>query len=169
MNLLTLLLILSAVAMYLVARYERHAKSVEAVSTITSIAKLAAAYYDASDANPPPGFNAETSHVLRHFPPASRTSVPPDLRDIRGARYQSSAADWSYSPWVDLKFTIPQPQYYAYAFASGGVGPTAHASAIAQGDLDGDGTLSLSTLSVAPDASLHAVVAPVVERSNPEE
>jgi hypothetical protein len=155
--------------MYLVARYERHAKAAEAVATLTSIAKLAATYYDASDANPPPGFTAENSHVLRRFPPASRSSVPPDLRDIRGARYQSSPADWSYSPWVDLKFSLVQPQYFAYAFASGGVGPTAHASAIAQGDLDGDGNLSLSTLTVAPDSSLHAVVAPVVERSNPED
>jgi prepilin-type N-terminal cleavage/methylation domain-containing protein len=169
MNVLTLLLVLLALGMYLFARYERHAKTVEAVTSVTTIARQAAAYYNTSEANAPAGFTPETSRVLRHFPPSSKASVPPDLRAVRGARYQSSPADWSYSPWRELNFSIPQPQYYAYGLSSSGVGASARATVIAQGDLDGDGDYSRYALSIAPDDNLTAIVSPTLERTSPEE
>lgn len=106
---------------------------------------------------------------MRHFPPSSRGSVPADLEDIRGKRYQSAWADWAPSPWAELRFSIPQPQYYAYSFESQGSGREATARAIAQGDLDADGELSRYELTIAPDETFTAQVSPSMERENPEE
>jgi prepilin-type N-terminal cleavage/methylation domain-containing protein len=169
MNALALTCVVGALAMYFVARYVRHAKTAEAVGSVKALAESAARYYDASDANQPAGTKPEAAQAMRHFPPTSRTSVPADLKDVRGRRYQSSLADWSSSPWVELRFSIPQPQYYAYAFESSGRGAEAQAAATATGDLDADGILASYRLTVTVDETLHAKVAPAMERQNAEE
>ncbi|MDB4997056.1 MAG: hypothetical protein JWM74_4488 [Myxococcaceae bacterium] len=169
MNALALTCIVGALAMYFVARYVRHAKTAEAVGSVKALAETAAAYYDASDSTQPAGTKPEAAQAMRHFPPTSRTSVPADPKDVRGRRYQSVLADWSSSPWVELRFSIPQPQYYAYSFESSGRGAEARAAAMAKGDLDADGILATYRLTVAPDESLHAKVAAAMERENAEE
>ncbi|WP_394828702.1 type II secretion system protein [Pendulispora albinea] len=168
-NALALTSIIVAIAMYFVARYLRHAKTAEAVGSLNAMAAAAANYYDTSDANQPAGTQPESAKAMRHFPPSSRASVPPNLTDVRGRRYQSALADWSASPWAELHFSLPQAQFYAYSFESQGSGPQAKATAIAQGDLDGDGIMSRYSITVAPDETLHAKVSPVMERQNPEE
>jgi prepilin-type N-terminal cleavage/methylation domain-containing protein len=168
-NALALTCVIVAIAMFFVARYLRHAKTAEAVGAVKSIAESAAAYYDGSDSGQPAGTKPESAKAMRHFPPSARTSVPPDLTDIRGKRYQSARDDWATSPWAELRFSVPQPQYYAYSFDSQGLGAEAQARAMAQGDLDGDGVLSRYTLTVAPDETLHAKVSPTMEKENADE
>ena len=98
MNFVGLAAILSALGMYGLARYVRHAKTAEAAGSVTAIAETAASYYDASDTNQPVGTAPEAAHAMRHFPPSSKTSVPPDPESVKAKRYQSALPDWSVSP-----------------------------------------------------------------------
>ncbi len=166
---MTLTAILGTLGMVGLGRYVRHAKTAEAVGSLQVIAQAAAADFNESDANQPVAAPEAASRAMRHFPPSSRASVPSDLRDIRGQRYQSELADWEGAPWHELHFSIPQPQCYAYSFASSGTGAQASATGTAQGDLNGDGVLSTYSLSVVPDDKLDAKVSPTLKRSNPEE
>lgn len=169
MNFLGLAAILSAIGMYALARYVRHAKTVEAASSVTALAGAAAEYYNTSDATQPSGAALKSVHAMRHFPPPSRVSVPEDPLSVRGRRYQSNLADWSPSPWRDLRFSIVQPQCYQYSFEAEGAGETAKALVIAQGDLDGDGLRSNYSLAVAPDQGVTAQVAKTMTKSDVEE
>jgi hypothetical protein len=91
------------------------------------------------------------------------------MADVRGKRYQSTLADWTPSPWRELHFSIPQPQFYVYSFDSSGSGQQATATATARGDLNGDGVTSTYRLKVAVDDKLNAQVSPNLERTKPEE
>jgi hypothetical protein len=106
---------------------------------------------------------------MRHFPASSRGSVPQNPDDVRGKRYQSTRADWSPSPWRELNFSIPQPQFYRYSFESSGTGKSSVAVAIAEGDLDGNGVKSTYRLRVTVNDKLAAQIAAGIERENPEE
>jgi type II secretory pathway pseudopilin PulG len=169
MNFVSLAAILGALGMYALGRYVRHSKTAEAVGSLAAIGQASAGYYDDSDATQPAGAPETAVRAMRHFPPPSRASVPADLADIHGKRYQSTLADWQPSPWRELHFSIPQPQCYAYSFDSTGTGPQAIATASARGDLNGDGLLSTYRLTVAPDDKSQAKVSPNLERINPEE
>lgn len=169
MNFLGLAAVLSAIGMYALARYVRHAKTIEAVSSVTSLAGAAGEYYNNSDATQPAGAQPNAVHAMRHFPPSSRVAVPEDPLSVRGRRYQSNLADWSASPWRDLRFSIVQPQCYQYSFEADGAGATAKALVTAQGDLDGDGVRSTYSLAVAPDEGLSAQVAKTMTKQDVEE
>jgi type II secretory pathway pseudopilin PulG len=168
LNLVALIGILSAIGMYALARYVRHSKTAEAIGSLTTLAHQTAAYYDASDATQPAGTTPDNAHAMRHFPPSSTASVPPKVDDIRGKKYQSTQADWAASPWHELQFSIPQPQYYAYSYVSEGAGATAKATAFAKGDLDSDGNVATYSITVTPDANYHAQVAAIV-KEDPDE
>jgi len=154
--------------MYALARYVRHSKTAEAIGSLSTLAAQSSAFYDESDATQPAGSTPDNAHAMRHFPPSSATSVPPTTDDLRGKKYQSATADWATSPWHELQFSIPQPQYYAYSYASEGSGATAKATATAKGDLDGDGSLAVYAIAVSPDPSFHAVVG-TVSKEDPDE
>ncbi len=165
-NALTLVCVAGAVAMYLYARYTRRERMREAENELSSIARLAAAYYEGSDANQPAGTPPDAAQAMRHFPPSSHESVPKTVP--RGKKYASTQADWSGSPWAELHFSIGQPQYYAYSFESQGRGRQAKCTVMAQGDLDADGKLSRFAVTITADDTLHATIAPMVEQ-DPEE
>lgn len=168
MNALAITCVVGAVAMYFVARYVRHAKTAEAIGSLTALGEGSVRYFETSDLNQPAGARPDSTRAMRHFPPTSHTSVPADPEMVRGKRYQSSLADWSASPWSELHFSILQPQFYAYSYASDGRGGEATATATAHGDLDGNGVGSTYEISVKPDDQLTAKVAPLV-KTNPEE
>jgi type II secretory pathway pseudopilin PulG len=169
MNFIGLAAILSAIGMYALSRYVRHAKTVEAVSSVTSLAGAAAEYYNVSDATQPTGAEPTAIHAMRHFPPSSRVPVPEDALTVRGRRYQSNLADWSASPWRELRFSIVQPQCYQYSFDADGAGATAKAVVTAEGDLDGDGVRSTYSLEIAPDQGLTARIATTMTKKDAEE
>jgi hypothetical protein len=168
LNFLALLGVVSGVAMFVLARYVRHSKTLDAIGSVTTLAKASVAYYEASDATQPVGSSPDNAHAMRHFPPPSVRSVPASLDDVKGKRYQSAAADWATTPWHELQFSMPQPQYYAYSYASEGAGATAKATAMATGDLDGDGDLSKFSITISPDAQFHAQTGPLV-KEDPDE
>lgn len=169
MNFFALAAVLTAIGMYALARYVRHGKTAEARESLTRLATNAAEFYNRSDATQPSGAAPHAVHAMRHFPPSSRTPVPEDPLSVRGRKYQSNGMDWAASPWKDLGFSIVQPQCYQYSFEAQGSGASAKAQVLAEGDLDGDGTRSRYTISVAPDESLTAMIAKEIERTDPEE
>lgn len=169
MNFVALAAVLSAVGMFGLARYVRHAKTAEAVESVTRLAAESVTFYEASAATQPAGAAPQAVQAMRHFPPSSRVPVPEDPLAVRGQRYQSNAADWAGSPWRELRFSMIQAQHYQYSYESEGTGAQAKATVRAQGDLDGDGRRSLFELTVAPDASLTAKVADAMTRRDPEE
>lgn len=169
MNFLGFAAMLTAIGMYGLSRYVRHSKTAEARESVARLATAAAEYYNKSDATQPSGASPQAIHAMRHFPPSSRASVPEDPLNVRGKKYQSNAMDWATSPWRDLNFNLVQPQCYQYSFDASGSGATARAVVTAEGDLDGDGTRSKYSLTVAPDESLTAVVAKEMTRTDPEE
>jgi hypothetical protein len=168
MNFLGLAAILTAIAMFALARYVRHAKTAEAVSSLHTLARAAADFYNKSDAKQPDGATPEAARAMRHFPPSSKVAVPEDRAAVRGQRYQSNQADWSQSPWRELGFSYVQPQSYRYSFESEGAGASAKATVTAEGDLDGDGDRSTYSITIAPDDSLTAQVG-AMKKENPEE
>ncbi len=169
MNALTLVAILAALGMYAVGKWVRHGKTLEAIGSVHAIAQAAVAYYDESDATQPAGGAQAAAHAMRHFPASSRSTVPADTGDVRGKRYQSSRADWTPSPWRELNFSIPQPQYYRYGFESTGTGRASVATGIATGDLDGSGLSSTYRLRVTVNDKFEAEVAPNIELENQDE
>jgi Tfp pilus assembly protein FimT len=168
LNLIALLGLVSGIAMYVLARYMRHSKTADAIGSLSTLAKASVAYYEASDATQPVGTSPDNAHAMRHFPPSSTRSVPPSLEDVKGKKYQSAAADWVMTPWHELQFSIPQPQYYAYSYASEGAGATAKATATARGDLDGDGISGTYSITIAPDAQFRAQIGPIM-KEDPDE
>lgn len=169
MNFFALAAVLSAIGMFALARYVRHAKTAEAVGSVSTLAAAAAAYYNESDATQPTGAAPKAVHAMRHFPPSSRVPVPEDPLSVRGKRYQSNLADWAASPWRELRFSIVQPQCYQYSFVSEGAGATAKATVTAAGDLDGDGMRSSYSIEILPDGSSTAQVAATMTKKEPEE
>ena len=136
---------------------------------MTSLAGAAADYYNASEATQPTGAAPQAVHAMRHVPPSARVPVPDDPLSVRGRRYQSNLADWSASPWRELRFSIVQPQCYQYSFDAQGAGGTAKAIVTAEGDLDGDGVRSLVSLEVIPDEGFTAQVAKTMTKKDVEE
>ncbi len=169
MNVLALVAILSTLGMYGLAKYVRHTKTAEAIASVEAVATGAALYFNSSDSTQPTGTKLEAMRASRHFPPASRGSVPVDPTDVQGKRYKSAMSDWLGSPWREIRFSIPQPQFYAYSFEADGAGSAAKAIATARGDLDANGVWSIYRLAVQPDDTTTAVVSSTLERTNPEE
>ena len=169
MNFLALAAVLSAVGMYALARYVRHAKTVEAASSVNRIASNAVEFYDTSDGTQPAAANPAAVHAMRHFPPSAASPVPSDELTVRGHRYQSNLADWSVSPWRELHFSMVEPQSYRYQFVAEGAGATAKATVSAEGDLDGDGIRSTYALDITPDQGLAAQVSKTMTKTDGEE
>ena len=169
LNTLSVVAVLGALAMYGFGRYVRHAKTLEALGSVNAIAQASVSAYNESDATQPSGGAQAAIHAMRHFPASSRGSVPQDPEDVRGKRYQSTRADWSPSPWRELNFSIPQPQFYRYSFESSGTGRASVATAIAHGDLDGSGVQSTFRQRISVNDRFEAEVAPTIERENPDE
>ncbi|MGO8996489.1 MAG: type II secretion system protein [Polyangiaceae bacterium] len=168
LNFIALLGLVSGIAMYVLARYVRHSKTADAIGSLSTLAKASAAYYEESDATQPVGTSPDNAHAMRHFPASSTRSVPPSIDDVKGKKYQSAAADWAMTPWHELQFSIPQPQYYMYSYASEGAGATAKATAIAKGDLDGDGIAGTYSITIAPDAQFRPQWGAIV-KEDPDE
>ncbi len=163
MNALTLAAVLATLGMYVLGRYVRHGKTLEAIGSVRAIAQAAVVYFDESDSTQPAGGPQAAAHAMRHFPASSRGWVPQSPEDVRGKRYQSARADWSPSPWRELNFSITQPQHYRYSFESSGTGKASTASAIAEGDLDGSGARSSYRQRIHVTDKYDAVLEPSLE------
>jgi hypothetical protein len=102
--------------------------------------------------------------------------VPTVSTSIQGKKYQSNATDWSVDQATNagfacLKFTIDAPQYYMYSYTLTGAGSAVGDSfvAAAQGDLNGDGVLSLFQLNGAIGSGTVLHLAPNLVEVRPDE
>jgi type IV pilus assembly protein PilA len=171
MIVVTIVGILSTLAVFGVRTYVANAKSLEAREQVGLIAQDAVAGFEREFAPTTQAALAQrsSSGTLHQFCASAANSVPTTPAQIRGKKYQSSAADWTVgnannSGWSCLKFTIATPQYYEYSYTVTGNGYTLgdSFSATAQGDLNGDGILSLFQLVGAIGNGRAINVAPVM-------
>jgi hypothetical protein len=141
----------TTIAVYAVRQYLVRAKQAEAKNVVAQLARILSEEWKA--AGP-----AGAKKKLVSYPP-----VPKDVP--KGAKYQSSSADWK--PWSPLKFEMTTPQYYQYEIKAAKDGRSA--DIIARGDLNGDGTTSefKLTVKVGPDGKLQLPEA--ITETNPNE
>ena len=163
--------ILAALAIYGVTRYMKNAKTAEARNSIGQMAKDASAAYS-REKMPAGVVSAGSSAALSNTLCTSVTAtVPTDIGAVKGAKYQSSPAEWAPADdaatkgFKCLKFSMDQPQYYLYNYTA--TGETAFA-AIAQGDLDGDSDPSTFQIQGAVRDGAVAL-SPSIEETDPEE
>jgi hypothetical protein len=112
--------------------------------------------------------NVRTSTgIVRRLCGSATATVPASATSIQGRKYQSTVSDWNHDQATNagfscLKFTIDQPQYYMYSYTASGT--SGHAgdtfTAQAQGDLNGDGVLSLYQLTGSITSSYVLFTAP---------
>lgn len=167
--------ILAVLAIYGVRKYLANAKTAEASNSLGQIAKNAAAEYEKESMTATilsPGSSAGVSRALCK---SSSTSVPSGITSVKGQKYQSAASEWNVdaignSGFACLKFTMDAPQYYMYSYGVSGSGAAGNSfTAQAQGDLNGDGVLSLFQISGSVTTSMTVAVAPNMLVVRPED
>jgi len=126
--------ILASLAIYGVRRYVQSAKSVEAKTTVTAIARQAKSAYERP--------REDGSHRMC---PSASTPVP--ATPPSGRKYMSNSKEWEVDSARDagfacLHFAMSTPQYFRYAYTATNTG----FDVTANGDLDGDGLLSTFTI-----------------------
>jgi type IV pilus assembly protein PilA len=184
--------ILAVLAVYGVRKYLANAKTAEARNSLGQIAKDAAAAFERESMTSGVLPTGATASMSRQLCPAASQPVPVDTASIKGAKYQSSPAEWNTdaagnSGFACLKFSMDQPQYYQYWYLSGyqmtfnGTGPPTFSSSgslglagaafmsAALGDLDGDGQTGVLGIMGSVNSSLALNIAPNMYESNPEE
>jgi type IV pilus assembly protein PilA len=162
--------ILSVLAIYGVRKYVANAKSAEARNSIGQIAKDASAAVEHVQGNTAIVGFGSTSALMRAFC-SSSTLVPSAVP--RGQKYQSQASDWtSGSPiagWQCLNFVMDEPQYYMYGYTVSSTDATTGGFLVtANGDLNGDGITSQFSVSGTASSGVIAI-SPNVQETNPEE
>jgi type IV pilus assembly protein PilA len=126
-----LLGILAALSIYGVRKYMTNAKSAEATANVQRLA--AGIQRCASEADPSTG-------QPRGLPESS-PAVPSSLVAVRGAKYQSSPAEWSGGAYSCAAFRLSGPQYFQYRWE---LRTATSGAAVGVADLDGDGTIDVS-------------------------
>jgi type IV pilus assembly protein PilA len=167
--------ILAALAIYGVRKYMANAKTAEARNGIGQMAKDAiTAYFKEGMAPTVMALGASTTVNNKLCDGAVVTPVPDVLTKVSNGKYQSSPSEWE--SWDCLHWSMNDPQYYMYDYETTGTdlgAPGATFTCQAQGDLDGDATPSVFTLtgSVVEDSKKvrTAVTAPNMNESNPDE
>jgi type IV pilus assembly protein PilA len=172
--------VLAALAIYGVRKYIANAKTAEARNSLGQMSKDASSAYAregmAGSVLPLAGSAALSNQLCN----AATAKIPAAAASIKGMKYQSSPAEWAADSatyrtgFACLKFTMTDPQYYQYNYASNGLGDnTGWFNSTAEGDLNGDGTLSLFVLKGqiqgAATGGLEVNLAPNIEETNPEE
>jgi type IV pilus assembly protein PilA len=168
--------ILAVLGVYSVRKYVTNAKSAEARNSLGILVTDEAAAYERESM---PGSTlafTTTAGMSRRLCPSATTTVPASSGSIQGRKYQSAVADWNVDQAANagfacLKFTIDAPQYFMYSYTLTGAGTAVGDSyvAAAQGDLNGDGVLSLFSITGAIGAGSILHVAPNLVEVRPDE
>jgi type IV pilus assembly protein PilA len=168
--------ILAVLAAYGVSKYLANSKTTEARNALGRMANAVVISYEDNEYGQTGTLTqGATSGYVRAMCNKASAPVPPNASQVRGAKYQSTFADWNVdaagdSGFACLKFSIDQPQYYQYMYTtSGTTQPGDTFTAIANGDLNGDGVLSTFSLTGAINSSFVINVAPNMLEVNPEE
>jgi type IV pilus assembly protein PilA len=167
--------ILSVLAVYGVRKYITTAKSAEATNSLGRIAQDAATAYERESMAGTLLAVKTTSTTSRALCGSASATVPSAASSIAGAKYQSNPKEWNVdgagnSGFACLKFTMDAPQYYMYSYsAQGSSSPGDSFNAAAQGDLDGNGVLSLFQITGSINASRILNIAPTILTVRPDE
>jgi type IV pilus assembly protein PilA len=168
--------ILAVLAAYGVRKYVANAKTTEARAALGRIAKDAAAAYEREGMAGTVLGTRTSAAMSRRMCGSASASVPAAASSIQGKKYQSKPTEWNAdaagnSGFACIKFSIDQPQYYMYSYAISGSGsnPNDSFTATAQGDLDGNGVLSLFQLSGSINPKYGLNVAPNLIQVRPDE
>jgi type IV pilus assembly protein PilA len=168
--------ILAVLAVYGVRKYAANAKSAEARNSLGMMGADAVAAYERESM---PGTTLAlqaSAGMSRRMCPSASATVPAVSTSIQGRKYQSNATEWNTDQAINagfacLKFTIDAPQYYMYSYTLTGAGTAVGDSfvAAAQGDLNGDGLLSLFQLNGAIGSGTVLHLAPNLVEVRPDE
>jgi len=168
--------ILAVLSVYSVRKYAASAKTAEAQNSLGQIAKDAVTAFERDSMSGATLALRTSAGASRRLCGSSSGTVPTTSASIAGKKYQSKTTDWTVDQPTNagfycLKFSMDAPQYYMYSYALTGAGTTAGDSftATAQGDLNGDGVLSLFQLSGTIAASMVVNTAPNMVVVRPEE
>ncbi len=167
--------VLAILATYGVSKYVANAKSAEARNALGIMASGAVAQYEKESMSSNVLQQTTSAAISRQLCLSASKSVPSSPGFIAGRKYQSSDADWEVdkaggSGFSCLKFRLDEPQYYMYSYTvAGSAMPGSSFTAAAEGDLNGDGVLSLFALSGSINSSFTVNVAPNMIEVRPDE
>lgn len=167
--------ILAVLAAYGVRKYIASSKTTEARNSLGRMANAALIAYEHENMNSPVLPQGGSTGLTRTLCNTASVSVPASLGQVRGAKYQSTSADWNAdsagnSGFACLHFTIDEPQYFMYSYkVSGTSNPGDSFTALANGDLNADGIASTFSLTGAISPSYVINVAPNMLTINPDE
>ena len=168
--------ILAVLATYGVRKYLANAKTAEARNSLGRMAKDEAAAYERESSGTTVLAVKTSAAMSRRLCLSASATVPAASAAIKGKKYQSNPKEWNAdaagnSGFACLKFSMDAPQYYVYSYAMTGVGSNVGDSftCAAQGDLNGDGVLSLFQITGAIQAGFVLTVAPNLLEVRPEE
>jgi type IV pilus assembly protein PilA len=168
--------ILAVLAAYGVRKYLANAKTAEARASLGQMAKDEAAAYERESMGATVLAVKTTAAMSRRLCLSASATVPAAAVSIQGRKYQSKVADWNAdeagnSGFACLKFSIDNPQYYMYSYVMTGAGTGVGDSFVgaAQGDLNGDGVLSLFSITGAIGTHNVLNIAPNLLEVRPEE
>jgi len=167
--------ILAMLAGYGVRKYVASSKTAEARSSVGRMSKDAATAYEKESIAGTILSQRSASNISRKLCGSATAPVPSSAAAIQGRKYQSKDAEWkvdsaSSKGFACLKYTMDEPQYYMYSYGVAGssnIGDSFTSSA--QGDLNGDGVLSLFQLTGSISNGFVLNIAPNMLEVRPEE
>jgi type IV pilus assembly protein PilA len=165
--------ILAALAIYGVRKYMANAKTAEARNGIGQMGKDGVtAYFKEGMAPTVLGLGSSTG-TSNQICPSVSGKVPTGKTAIAGKKFQSSPNNWS-GGWDCLHFSMNDPQYYMYGYTASGASAVGDSfTCTAEGDLDGDGTTSLFSVTgkIQGDATsgITCTLAPNISEASPDE
>jgi hypothetical protein len=128
--------VMSAVAIPAFIKYQRRAKTSEAIDQLDKIYKGASVYYSTP-------YVANTGQKLPCQFPRKQVCVPAGSPcDYPDKKYPADPAIWNTPTWSALSFQISDSHYFKYCFDAEGTLKDATFRATAHADLDCDGTWS---------------------------
>jgi type IV pilus assembly protein PilA len=168
--------ILAVLSVYSVRKYVASAKTAEAQNSLGQIAKDAVVAFERDSMSGATLALKTTTSMSRKLCGTVSATVPATAASIAGKKYQSKVSEWNVDQPTNagfycLKFSMDAPQYYMYSYGLTGTGSNAGDSfaATAQGDLNGDGVLSLFQLNGTIAASMVVNTAPNMVVVRPEQ
>jgi type IV pilus assembly protein PilA len=168
--------ILAVLAMYGVRKYIANSKTAEAQNSIGQIAKDAVAAYEREGSQSTVLAVKTSAAYSRHLCGTVSATIPSSAAAIAGKKYQSKEQEWNVdaagnSGFACLKFSMDMAQYYMYSYGISGSGaqPGNTFTATAQGDLNGDGVLSLYQITGSINSAYIVNTAPNMLVVRPEE
>jgi type IV pilus assembly protein PilA len=166
--------VLAALAIYGVRKYIANAKSAEARASLGRMSKDISSVYDKESM---PGVVVAlggTADNSNNLCKSTDKKVPDGEGNIKGKKYQSDPGEWMKNGWECVRFSLKDPQYYMYNYKSTTqTGAGADFTGTAEGDLNGDGTLSLFSITGLVQAGeggkLELTIAPNIVEKDPTE